>query len=176
MAFRQLTAEQIVMQAKSLLHESSLIARNGDDGHPQAEDDYPIVVLTGGEPTLQVDEPLIDAFHDAGFPFVAMESNGTHIPPRNLDWLTVSPKAPAWLASPADPTVVCRQCDELKVVFDGQSSVCDLGIQARYYYLQPCDVGDAARNAEIVAACIDYIKQHPRWRLSLQTHKMVGIR
>jgi organic radical activating enzyme len=105
-----------------------------------------------------------------------MESNGTALPPANLDWLTVSPKAPEWLAAPAHATVAVRQCNELKVVFDGQTPVSDLGIQAQYYYLQPCDVGDANRNAEITSACIAFIKQHPRWRLSLQTHKLVGIR
>lgn len=162
--YETLSAEQIVNRMREICAEAD------------CEQPFPMVVLTGGEPTLQVDEALIDAFHAAGFPFVAMESNGTRQPPRNLDWLTVSPKAAEWMATPASTAVVCRQCDELKVVFDGQTPVSDLGIQAQYYYLQPCDVGDASRNAEIVSACISYIKQHPRWRLSLQTHKLVGIR
>lgn len=161
-AYELLSADGIVRRARSLVPEGTL--------------DSPIIVLTGGEPTLQADEALIDALHAAGFPFVAMESNGTRQPPRNLDWLTVSPKAAEWMATPASTAVVCRQCDELKVVFDGLTPVSDLGIRARYYYLQPCDVGDASRNAEITSACIAFIKQHPRWRLSLQTHKLVGIR
>ncbi len=157
-----LSADDIVRRARSLV--------------PEGTQACPIIVLTGGEPALQVDEALVDALHAAGFPFVAMESNGTRLPPRNLDWLTVSPKAAGWMATPASTAVVCRQCDELKVVFDGLTPVSDHGIRARYYYLQPCDVGDAARNAEIVSACISYIRQHPRWRLSLQIHKLVGIR
>ncbi len=184
--YQLMTAEEIVWQARSLLPDRMLVtddAQAADAREPVAKKadgisdaDRPIIVLTGGEPTLQVDEALIDAFHAAGFPFVAMESNGTRRPPRNLDWLTVSPKAPQWMATPANTMVVCRQCDELKVVFDGQTAVDDLGIQAHYYYLQPCDVGDARRNAEIMSDCIDYIKRHPRWRLSLQTHKLLGIR
>ena len=122
------------------------------------------VVLTGGEPTLQVDDKLIDALHALGF-YVAMESNGTRVPPQNLDWLTVSPKG----------SVVVTKCNELKCIFDGESMVDDTGIQADYYYLQPCDVGDKAKNQVILQACISYILSHPKWRLSLQTHKMIGI-
>ena len=162
--YETLSAEQIVNRMREICAEAD------------CEQPFPMVVLTGGEPTLQVDSALIRAIHAAGFSFVAMESNGTALPPANLDWLTVSPKAPEWLAAPAHATVAVRQCNELKVVFDGQTPVSDLGIQAQYYYLQPCDVGDANRNAEITSACIAFIKQHPRWRLSLQTHKLVGIR
>lgn len=128
---------------------------------------YParFVVLTGGEPTLQVDAALIDAFHDRGF-YVAMESNGTHRPPENLDWLTCSPKQ----------GVAISECDELKCIFDGQSPLCDADIKARYRYLQPCDVGDDERNAAITAQCVEYIKHHPQWRLSLQTHKLIGFK
>ena len=122
------------------------------------------VVLTGGEPTLQVDDTLIDALHASGF-YVAMESNGTRVPPQHLDWLTVSPKG----------SVVVTKCNELKCIFDGESMVDDAGIQADYYYLQPCDVGDKAKNQIILQACISYILSHPKWRLSLQTHKMIGI-
>ena len=120
--------------------------------------------MTGGEPTLQVDDKLIDALHASGF-YVAMESNGTRVPPQNLDWLTVSPKG----------SVVVTKCNELKCIFDGESMVDDAGIQADYYYLQPCDVGDKAKNQVILQACISYILSHPKWRLSLQTHKMIGI-
>lgn len=128
---------------------------------------YParFVVLTGGEPTLQVDAALIDAFHERGF-YVAMESNGTHLPPANLDWLTCSPKQ----------SVAISACDELKCIFDGQSPLCDVDVEARYRYLQPCDVGDADRNAAITRQCVEYIKSHPQWRLSLQTHKLIGFK
>lgn len=128
---------------------------------------YParFVVLTGGEPSLQASFDFIDRLHREGYE-VAMESNGTHIPPANLDWLTVSPKE----------NVAVKLCQELKVLFDGQTPVNDWGIKADYYYLQPCDMGDRQRNADITNRCVDYIKKHPQWRLSLQTHKLVGFK
>ncbi|MCH3982257.1 MAG: 7-carboxy-7-deazaguanine synthase QueE [Prevotella sp.] len=127
---------------------------------------YPsrFVVLTGGEPSLQVDHALVDLLHQQGYE-VAMESNGTHLPPKGIDWLTISPKV----------TPVVKECQELKCIFDGHGDVCDYGIQADEYYLQPCDVGDVEKNKAIVSQCVEYIKQHPRWRLSLQTHKLVGF-
>ncbi|MDD5822545.1 MAG: radical SAM protein [Prevotella sp.] len=121
-------------------------------------------ILTGGEPSLQADDELVGRLHQLGYR-VAMESNGTHQPPAGLDWLTVSPKV--------QPIV--EQCSELKVVFDGKEPPRGFGIKAQYYYLQPCDTGDREQNQHIVHQCIEYIKQHPRWQLSLQTHKMVGI-
>lgn len=124
-----------------------------------------LVVLTGGEPTLQVDEQLIDALHEAGFE-VAMESNGTLPPPSNLDWLTVSPKE----------RVSVRHCDELKVLFDGKNEPCDHGVSASFMYLQPLDSGEETENAYIMKSCVEYITKHPQWRLSLQTHKLIGIK
>ena len=123
------------------------------------------VVLTGGEPTLQADEAFVDLLHQHGYE-VAMESNGTRPAPRNLDWLTVSPK-----------TVPQQmRCNELKLVFTSADSVDTFGIEADYYYLQPCATDDDRRNADILQACIDYILQHPQWRLSLQTHKLINIK
>lgn len=130
------------------------------------------VVLTGGEPTLQVDEALTSLFHAHGFT-LAMESNGTRPVPKGIDWLTVSPKQ-EYVGHPGQLAV--RECDELKCVFDGQHPVGDYGLQARYRYLQPCDTGDPRRNAAINEACVNYILAHPQWRLSLQTHKMLGFR
>lgn len=124
------------------------------------------VVLTGGEPSLQVDEEFVRKLHAAGYE-VAMETNGTHETAPGIDWITCSPKG---------NTVIAR-CDELKCIFTDAASVPDTrGISATYHYLQPCDVGDAARNSAIVAECIDYIRRHPEWRLSLQTHKLVGFK
>ena len=124
------------------------------------------VILTGGEPTLQADDDFIRLLHRNGYE-VAMESNGTRVPPEGIDWLTCSPKGP----------VAISRCDELKCIFDGDAShINTYGIQATYRYLQPCDVGDASRNADITRACIAYIQQHPEWRLSLQTHKLVGFK
>lgn len=128
--------------------------------------DYPsrFVVLTGGEPTLQVDEAFVDLLHQQGYE-VAMESNGTRPAPRNLDWLTVSPKQKP----------VYQRCSEVKVVFTDAEHVSDFELEADYYYLQPCDTGDPERNKAITQACVEYIKQHPKWRLSLQTHKLIDI-
>lgn len=133
---------------------------------PELNGERPIAVLTGGEPSLQVDAALIDLIHAAGFPFVAMESNGTKEPPAGLDWLTVSPKTKP----------IVTRCNELKVIFNGKPTANDYGIKASHYYLQPEDTGDAKRNADITAACIEYIKRHPKWRLSLQIHKLINIK
>lgn len=130
------------------------------------------VVLTGGEPTMQVDEGLISLLHAGGYE-VAMETNGTHPIPEGIDWLTVSPKE-AFAGAKGRPVV--RRCDELKCIFDGSTPVCDYGIEAGYYYLQPCDTGDKEQNGNITGACIEYIRRHPKWRLSLQTHKLAGFK
>ena len=146
---------------------------------------YParFVVLTGGEPTLQVDEAFVDLLHQHGFE-VAMESNGTRQAPQNLDWLTVSPKSP--LPSDWRGKYQGRMPDEIKVIFEDEISLSDMlknilfqsegGEERLYYYLQPCDTGNAERNAIIINRCIDYIKEHPQWRLSLQTHKLIGFK
>ncbi|WP_027452296.1 7-carboxy-7-deazaguanine synthase QueE [Segatella albensis] len=150
--YREMTDEQIVEEVLEMV--------------PDKDGVYPMIVLTGGEPTLQVDERLIDLLHEAGFCLVAMESNGTKNPPVNLDWLTVSPKK----------NVMVRKCQELKCIYDGKEKVEDHGIEADYYYLQPCDVGDAGKNAEIIGQCIEEIKKNPKWMLSLQTHKLIGFK
>ena len=142
------------------------------------EDCKPLIVLTGGEPTLQVDEALVHQLHQHGY-WVAMESNGTRPAPGNLDWLTVSPKfnGEAWHLLQDG-----KQPDEVKIVFDLETprrlenlTLPYPNVQPPYLFLQPCDKGDTAANATIMSACIDYIKRHPRWRLSLQTHKLIGI-
>ena len=150
--YREMTDEQIVEEVLKMV--------------PDKDGEYPMIVLTGGEPTLQVDERLIDLLHEAGFCLVAMESNGTKNPPANLDWLTVSPKK----------NVMVKRCQELKCIYDGEQKVEDYGIEADYYYLQPCDVGDAGKNAEIIGQCIEEIKKNPKWMLSLQTHKLIGFK
>ena len=150
--YREMTDEQIVEEVLKIV--------------PDKDGVYPMIVLTGGEPTLQVDERLIDLLHEAGFCLVAMESNGTKNPPANLDWLTVSPKK----------NVMVKRCQELKCIYDGEQKVEDYGIEADYYYLQPCDVGDAGKNAEIIGQCIEEIKKNPKWMLSLQTHKLIGFK
>jgi 7-carboxy-7-deazaguanine synthase len=148
--YETMTAQEIIRHMLALI--------------PQ-DNEKPIVVLTGGEPTLQVDSALLDAIH-AAFPFIAMESNGTKEPPAELDWLTVSPKE----------KVTVRRCNELKVLFNGVDEPDNRGIQADYYYLQPLDTEDTTMNQKILEGCVTYIKAHPRWRLSLQTHKLIGIK
>lgn len=131
-----------------------------------------LVVLTGGEPSLQADEAFVALLHSAGYE-VAMETNGTRPVPAGIDWLTVSPKEPFCGAA---ARLAVGRCDELKCIFDGVSGVSDYGIEARYRYLQPCDTGDPLRNREITDACMAYILSHPEWRLSLQTHKLARFR
>lgn len=129
---------------------------------------YPsrFVVLTGGEPSLQVDRLLVDLLHSHGYE-LAMETNGTHPIVDGIDWITCSPKG----------NTVIKRCNELKCIFEETTQVPDdHGICAEYKYLQPCDVQDVERNAQIVKRCFDYILLHPEWRMSLQTHKLVGFK
>ena len=123
------------------------------------------VVCTGGEPLLQLDAPLVQALHEVGFE-VAIETNGTLPPPDGIDWVCVSPKAGAQL--------VLRSGDEIKLVFPqagaDPSSFADLAF--RHFFLQPMDGPDREANT---AAALRYCLEHPRWRLSLQTHKLTGI-
>ena len=144
----------------------------------EAISQYParFVVLTGGEPTLQVDEAFVELLHQHGYE-VAMESNGTRPAPQNLDWLTVSPT----VRSEKLEVKSEKLADELKVVFDETTAPESyLSLLTSHFspllFLQPCDTGDAARNEAIVARCVEYIKEHPWWRLSLQTHKLVGFK
>ena len=129
------------------------------------------IVLTGGEPSLQVDEQLISTLHQAGY-YLSMEPNGTHAIPEGIDWVTCSPKVD--FIEGGEPAV--KQVDELKLIFDGEHQISDHGIACTFRYLQPCDVGNDSRNYLILNECIKYIKAHPEWQLSVQMHKIVGIR
>ncbi len=124
------------------------------------------VVLTGGEPLLQVDDELLTALHEAEFE-VAVETNGTIQAPGRIDWVTVSPKGSAALAQTTG--------DELKLIFpqEGVDPAAFEGLAFDHFLLQPMDGPDRAGNA---AAAVAYCLDHPRWRLSLQTHKYLGIR
>jgi 7-carboxy-7-deazaguanine synthase (Cx14CxxC type) len=125
-----------------------------------------LVVLTGGEPMLQVDQPLIDALHASGFE-IAIETNGTLSVPHSIDWICVSPKAGAALVQTTG--------DELKLVFPQAGLRPDAlsGLAFTNRFLQPMD--GPAREAN-TAAAIAYCQAHPDWRLSVQTHKVLGIR
>jgi hypothetical protein len=131
-----------------------------------AGDDCRFVVCTGGEPLLQLDESLIEALHNRGFQ-IAVETNGTQPLPRGLDWVCVSPKAEAPLAVAGG--------DELKLVYPQATAMPErfLGLDFRHWLLQPMDGRD--REAATSAA-IAYCLGHPQWRLSVQTHKIIGVR
>jgi 7-carboxy-7-deazaguanine synthase len=123
------------------------------------------VVCTGGEPLLQLDHSLLQALHDEDFE-VAVETNGTILPPAGIDWLCVSPKARAEL--------VVHAGDELKLVFPqaGADPADFESLRFRHLFLQPMDGPEREANT---AAALQYCLAHPRWRLSLQTHKLLGI-
>ena len=123
------------------------------------------VVCTGGEPLLQLDEPLIATLHKEGFE-VAIETNGTKMPPADIDWICVSPKAGAEL--------VLKEGDELKLVYPQEHAPPEAftGLPFRHFFLQPMDGPDLEKyTKQTVAYCL----AHPMWRLSLQTHKLLGI-
>jgi 7-carboxy-7-deazaguanine synthase len=123
-------------------------------------------VLTGGEPTLQLDAALVSAFHDAGFR-VHVETNGTGTVPTHVDWVTVSPKPPA------APRL--QRYNEVKAVLCDGHNVEQWAHLAPLCYLQPLWCADERARTENVERCIRYVMAHPHWRLSLQTHKMVGL-
>ncbi|MCD7849613.1 MAG: 7-carboxy-7-deazaguanine synthase QueE [Parabacteroides sp.] len=126
----------------------------------QAVSAYPsnIVILTGGEPSLWIDQAFIDLLHQAG-KYICIETNGTNPLPEGIDWVTCSPKgAPLRLT----------HIDEIKVVYTGQDLTTYAGLKASWHFLQPC----SCRNTKEV---VEYILHHPLWRLSLQTHKLIGI-
>ncbi|MCO4099580.1 MAG: 7-carboxy-7-deazaguanine synthase [Gemmatimonas sp.] len=126
----------------------------------------PLVVCTGGEPLLQLDAAAIDALHAEGFE-VAVETNGTQPAPAGLDWICVSPKANA--------PVVLTSGHELKLVYPQPLAMPERFAEwdFQHFLLQPMDGPDQARNS---AAALAYCLAHPQWRLSVQTHKVLGIR
>jgi 7-carboxy-7-deazaguanine synthase len=123
-------------------------------------------VLTGGEPMLQIDAALVDALHKEGFE-IAVETNGTLEATPGIDWICVSPKAGTELKQ--------RRGDELKLVYpqEGAEPALYEGLDFRHFLLQPMDGPEILRNT---SAAVDYCLAHPRWRLSLQTHKMIGVK
>ena len=133
---------------------------------PEGEMANRFVVCTGGEPLLQLDSPAIDALHARGFT-VAVETNGTQPAPPGIDWICVSPKARAG--------VVLDHGHELKLVYPQADAVPERFASMRFehFYLQPMDGPDAPANTQ---AAMAYCLAHPQWRLSIQTHKLLGIR
>jgi 7-carboxy-7-deazaguanine synthase (Cx14CxxC type) len=125
----------------------------------------PLVVCTGGEPLLQLDLSLVEAFHAAGFE-IAIETNGTQEAPAGIDWICVSPKASA--------PVVLTHGNELKLVYPQALAMPErfVDLDFQHFFLQPMDGPDRVRNTQLAA---QYCMDHPLWRLSLQTHKVIGI-
>ena len=132
---------------------------------PSSRKGRPLVVCTGGEPLLQLDESLVKAFHDLGLE-VAIETNGTLLPPPDIDWICVSPKAGAELR--------LTYGDELKLVFPQEGIQPEMvgELDFAYFFLQPKAGPDLEQNTR---SAIRYCLAHPRWRLSLQIHKLLGI-
>ena len=134
----------------------------------------PMVVLTGGEPSLFIDEDFVAAIKKETGKRVAIETNGTRILPSNLDWITFSPKT-GFDGGDVEPCVL-TQCDELKVVYLGQDLSQYDGIKATHRFLQPCFSDDDTQRQANLKRCVDAVMSHPGWRLSLQVHRFLGIR
>ena len=149
--FRSMSAEDILTAILTL--------------YPDTNSRKKHIVLTGGEPGLQADDELIDCLHSKGC-YVTIETNGTCALPNGIDWITCSPKSPQGLQ--------LEQVNELKVVYTGTTDPAEMvqSIRADHYFLQPLEK-DGKMNTD---QCVAYIKQHPLWRLRLQTHKLIGIR
>lgn len=144
---------------------AAALAQAVRDCWPAAAGGIPLVVCTGGEPLLQLDAAAIDALHAAGFQ-VAVETNGTQLAPPGIDWLCVSPKSTAPLQLTAG--------DELKLVYPQADAPPErfAGLAFRHFFLQAMDGPDGAAHLQQALA---YCLAHPQWRLSLQTHKLIGI-
>lgn len=159
-AFREMSEDEIVREASR--------------GKPRH------IVITGGEPALQLTQSLVDKLHEAGF-FIQVETNGTLPLPEGIDWVTCSPKRAPLQTFPRGGRL---HVDELKVLYKGidddperfLESLPQRGSRRGLLYLQPLDTGDEMRNRIILRDTIAYILQHPKWSLSLQTHKMLGIK
>ena len=131
----------------------------------------PLVVCTGGEPLLQLDTAAVDALHERGFE-VAVETNGTRLPPAGIDHICVSPKA--------DAPLVLTRGHELKLVYPQRHPEAQperfVDLDFEEFMLQPLDASDPSETVRNVHAALKYCLEHPRWRLSLQTHKLLEIR
>jgi 7-carboxy-7-deazaguanine synthase (Cx14CxxC type) len=145
--------------------EAHDLARAVADKWPLRSSESPYVVCTGGEPLLQLDAPLIEALHGRGFE-IAIETNGTLPIPRGIDWSCVSPKA--------DAEFVAQSGNELKLIYPQRGAEPERyeGLSFANFFLQPMDGPELRQN---MAAAVEYCIGHPQWRLSLQTHKLLGI-
>ena len=133
----------------------------------------PLIVLTGGEPSLWIDEDFVMGLKQATGKTIAIETNGTHPLPHGIDWVTLSPKT--GLGNSGDLPVVLTRCDELKVVYLGQDLTQYNNITADHRYLQPCWVSNENDRKRNMQDTVQAVLQHPEWRLSLQIHRILDI-
>ena len=133
----------------------------------------PFVILTGGEPSLFIDEAFVAELKQKTGKQIAIETNGTRPLPSNIDWVTLSPKT-AFEGGDVELCVL-KTCDELKVVYLGQDLAQYDEIQTKNRFLQPCFVGNLEQRKVNMQACVEAVKSHPNWRLSLQIHRVLNI-
>lgn len=138
---------------------------------------YPLarlIVLTGGEPSLWIDDNFVRALKNCTDKRITIETNGTRPLPDGIDWVTLSPK---WTVAGGD-TLPCvlDECDELKVVYTGQDLAQYAHIRAKHRFLQPCFTPDTAQRKKNLQQCVEAVLNNPGWRLSLQTHRVLNIR
>lgn len=156
-------------------HESGLMMTDEEicseiNRYPQAR----LIVLTGGEPSLFIDESFVAMLKATTGKTVTIETNGTHELPDNIDWVTFSPKEGFNGGNAHKPLLT--KCDELKVVYNGQPLEPYFAYEAKHRFLQPCYCDDKAQRDANLAATIEAVLGDSRWRLSLQTHRIAGIR
>lgn len=155
-------------------HDGKMMTDDEIVGEINRYSQAPLVVLTGGEPSLFIDEAFVAKLKHETHKTIAIETNGTNPLPQGIDWVTLSPKngfAGGDLAS-----VVITQCDELKVVYLGQDLKKYDSIVAKYRYLQPCFVEDEQQCNANKQRCVEAVLKNPEWRLSLQVHRILNIR
>ena len=133
----------------------------------------PLLVLTGGEPSLFIDEAFVAELKQKTHKTIAIETNGTRPLPSSLDWVTLSPKS-AFEGGDLEPCVL-KQCDELKVVYLGQDLAQYKDIVAKHRFLQPCFCEDETERLANMKACVEAVMQNPGWRLSMQIHRVLNI-
>ncbi len=134
----------------------------------------PLIVLTGGEPSLFIDESFVEELKQKTGKRIAIETNGTRALPNNLDWVTFSPKTGFVGGDKESP--ILRECDELKVVYLGQDLSQYDNIKADHRFLQPCFSENEIQSQANMKSCVNAVMNNPGWRLSLQTHRILNIR
>ncbi len=134
----------------------------------------PLIVLTGGEPSLWIDDDFVMGLKQMTGKRIAIETNGTHPLPHGIDWVTFSPKT--GIGDSGEVPVVLTHCDELKVVYLGQDLSQYDRIETTHRYLQPCWVSDEQQCCHNMQATVQAVLDHPEWRLSLQTHRILDIK